>query len=60
MGLQDLLQAGQPMRSRITEVLEAEANAHPDIDRDWVQVFEPLRILVLPSSSPFAREDPVY
>ena len=60
MGLQDLLQAGQPMRSRITEVLEAEANAHQDINRNWVQVYEPMRLLVLPSSSPLAREDPVY
>ena len=36
MGLQDLLQAGQPMRNRITEVLEAEANANQDINRNWV------------------------
>ena len=58
MGLQDLLQAGQPMRNRITEVLEAETAAHPHMD--WVQAFDPMRILVLPSSSPFARgEDPV-
>ena len=64
MGLQDLLQAGRPMRSRITEALKAEAKAHPKMkSMDWVRVFEPMLILVRPRppwpwSPPFAH--PVY
>ena len=61
MGLQDLLQAGRPMRSRITEALEAEAKDNPDMKwMDWVRVFEPMLILVRPRppwswSPPLAR-----
>ena len=61
MGLQDLLRAGRPMRSRITEALKAETKAHPHMD--WEQKFDPMQILdlpVLPSPPPFAHgEDPV-